>query len=376
MSFPENPPAELLDLLRLSLIRGLGPITQTALLNHFGSAGEVLRAGRDELLQVERVGSKLAAAILDGKNSTAAHEEWAACWDLGVGLISLSDPAYPSPLKEIPDPPQLLYVRGTLSPADRLALGIVGSRRCTLYGRQQAERFARELSAAGVTVISGLARGIDAAAHRGVLQQPSGRTLAVLGTGVGNIYPPEHAELADQVIARGALLSEACLRQAPVAGLFPQRNRIISGLSQGVLIVEASRKSGALHTARHALEQGREVFVIPGRLDSAASEGCHDLIRDGATLVRHSDDILESLGPLAHPARTAAGETILSPRELNLNEQEREILNLIPTEQCTIDEVLRSTDLDHARILATLTVLEMKRLIRRLPGGFLVRDAR
>lgn len=376
MTLPEHPPTELLDALRLSLIKGLGPITLTSLLNRFGSASDVLRAGREELLQVEHVGPKLAGALLEGKNSTAAHEEWNECRKLGVDLITLSDPEYPLPLKDIPDPPQLLYVRGSLEPADRLSLGIVGSRRCTLYGRQQAERLARELSSAGITIVSGLARGIDACAHRGVLQQSSGRTLAVLGTGVSRIYPPEHAELAEQVIERGALISEACLRQAPVPGLFPQRNRIISGLSQGILIVEASRNSGALHTARHALEQGREVFVVPGRLDSAASEGCHDLIRDGATLIRHSDDILDSLGPLAHPATTATGETVLTPRELNLNDREREILNLIPTEQCTIDELLRSTDVENSRVLATLTVLEMKRLIRRLPGGFLIRDAR
>jgi DNA processing protein len=376
MTLPENPPPEILDALRLSLIKGLGPITQTSLLNRFGSAGDVLRANREELLNVEHIGPKLANAILAEKNSTAAHEEWNECQKLGVDLITLSNPVYPPALKEIPDPPQLLYVRGSLELADRLSLAIVGSRRCTLYGRQQAERFARELSAAGITIVSGLARGIDGCAHRGVVQQSSGRTLAVLGTGVKNIYPPEHAELAGQVVERGAVISEACLHQAPVPGLFPQRNRIISGLSQGILIVEAARNSGALHTARHALEQGREVFVIPGRLDSAASEGCHDLIRDGATLIRHSDDVLDSLGPLAHPARTATGEIVLSPRELNLNDREREVLNLIPTEQCTIDELLRSTDLENSRVLATLTVLEMKRLIRRLPGGFLIRDAR
>jgi DNA processing protein len=204
--------------------------------------------------------------------------------------------------------------------------------------------------------------------------EANGRTIAVLGTGVGHIYPPEHGPLSEEVIAHGAVISEACLRQAPVPGLFPQRNRIISGLSQGVLIVEAARNSGALHTARHALEQGREVFVVPGRLDSAASEGCHDLIRDGAQLVRHVDDILETLGPLTQPTISAEGKTILTPRELNLNEQERELLDLIPLEPGTVDEVLRSSDIDDARVLSTLTVLEMKRLIRRLPGGYVVRD--
>lgn len=373
MSFAPNYDPELLDALRLSLTRGLGPIAQIRLRNRFRSAGEIFQASREELMSVEGIGPKLASAIGRQRNSDQAVEELNSCEQLGVDLLRLEDDNYPDGLREIPDPPQLLYVRGSLTDSDRLGIGIVGSRRCTLYGRQQAERFARDLSMAGITVISGLARGIDACAHRGAMEA-NGRTLAVLGTGVGHIYPPEHGPLAEEVIAHGALISEACLRQAPVPGLFPQRNRIISGLSQGVLIVEAARNSGALHTARHALEQGRDVFVIPGRLDSAASEGCHDLVRDGAQLVRHVDDILETLGPLTQPTISPEGKTVLTPRELNLNEQERELLDLIPLEPGTVDEVLRSSDIDDARVLSTLTVLEMKRLIRRLPGGYVVRD--
>ena len=373
MSFAPNHDPELLDALRLSLTRGLGPIAQTRLRNRLGSAGEVFRASREELLSVEGIGPKLASAIERQRNSDQAVEELNSCEQLGVDLLRLEDKNYPDGLREIPDPPQLLYVRGSLTDSDRLGIGIVGSRRCTLYGRQQAERFARDLSLAGITVISGLARGIDACAHRGAMEA-NGRTIAVLGTGVGHIYPAEHGPLSEEVIANGAIISEACLRQAPVPGLFPQRNRIISGLSQGVLIVEAARNSGALHTARHALEQGRNVFVVPGRLDSAASEGCHDLVRDGAQLVRHVDDILETLGPLTQPTISPEGKTVLTPRELNLNEQERELLDLIPLEPGTVDEVLRSSDIDDARVLATLTVLEMKRLIRRLPGGYVVRD--
>ncbi|MDC0262253.1 DNA-processing protein DprA, partial [Planctomycetaceae bacterium] len=336
MSFAPNHDPELLDALRLSLTRGLGPIAQTRLRNRLGSAGEVFRASREELLSVEGIGPKLASAIERQRNSDQAVEELNSCEQLGVDLLRLEDKNYPDGLREIPDPPQLLYVRGSLTDSDRLGIGIVGSRRCTLYGRQQAERFARDLSLAGITVISGLARGIDACAHRGAMEA-NGRTIAVLGTGVGHIYPPEHGPLSEEVIANGAIISEACLRQAPVPGLFPQRNRIISGLSQGVLIVEAARNSGALHTARHALEQGRNVFVVPGRLDSAASEGCHDLVRDGAQLVRHVDDILETLGPLTQPTISPEGKTVLTPRELNLNEQERELLDLIPLEPGTVD---------------------------------------
>jgi DNA processing protein len=346
---------------------------QTRLRNRFGSLSGIFQASREELLHVEGVGPKLAAELMKQRNSDAARDELAACRERDVSLILIDDARYPDSLREIHDPPQLLYVKGELAPSDRLAIGIVGSRRCTLYGRQQAERFARDLASTGITIVSGLARGIDACAHRGAIEA-QGRTLAVLGSGVEQIYPPEHETLAEEVTSQGAIVSESCLRQAPVPGLFPQRNRIISGLCQGVLIVEASRNSGALHTARHACEQGREVFVIPGRLDSVASEGCHDLIRDGAQLVRHVDDILEMLGPLTQPARAPDGQTVLTPRELNLNEQERSLLDLIPLEPGTVDEVLRAAELDDARVLSTLTVLEMKRLIRRLPGGFVVRD--
>lgn len=365
--------SDLLDALQLNLTRGLGPIAQTRLRNRFGSLHDIFRASRDELLQVEGIGPKLAAAILNQRGSEDARKELESCRERGVSLLLIDDPNYPDALREIPDPPQLLYLRGELQSRDRLGIGIVGSRRCTLYGRQQAERFARELASTGITIVSGLARGIDACAHRGAMEA-QGRTLAVLGTGVANIYPPEHETLAEEVIAHGALVSESCLHQAPIPGLFPQRNRIISGLCQGVLIVEASRNSGALHTARHANEQGREVFVIPGRLDSLASDGCHDLIRDGAQLVRHVDDILETLGPLTQPTQSVDGQTVLTPRELNLNDQERAVLDLIPLEPGTVDELLRVSELDDARVLATLTVLEMKRLIRRLPGGYLVRD--
>ena len=195
-----------------------------------------------------------------------------------------------------------------------------------------------------------------------------------MATGVREIYPPEHADLAMEIVDNGALVSEFPLDQKPRPGLFPQRNRIISGLSLGVIVVEATRNSGALHTARHALEQGREVFAVPGQLDSLASEGCHDLIRDGVTLVRNVDDILRELGPLASPTTSESHVTIHDPREMSLNPQEQEILSLIGTSPVSVDEVLRTTQLDMSRVLSTLTVLEMKHFIRRLPGNMLVRN--
>jgi len=363
---------DLLDTLRLNLVPGVGPRLQVALREAFGSAGKVLAAPGEQLLQVEGIGPKLSAAISAARTSDDAQQELDRCRAASVTLLRPDDNEYPSPLAQICDPPGVLYCRGELLPRDDLAIGIVGSRRCTLYGRQQAERFAAALARAGLTVISGLARGIDAAAHRGALAA-GGRTIAVCATGLANVYPPEHADLARKIVAAGAVISESPLDRGPTAGIFPQRNRIISGMSLGVIIVEATRKSGALHTARHAMEQDREVFALPGRIDSLASEGCHDLLRDGATLLRHPDDVLDELGPLASPVTRDEAETVHSPRELTLSDQEREVLNLVTTEPQQIDEILQAADIESSRVLSTLTVLEMKRHVRRLPGSQIVR---
>jgi len=359
--------------LRLNMVSGIGPRIGRLMCETFGSPADALVADFEILCQVPGIGPKLARAIRNAPDSSAASLEWERCRKWGVRLILPDADDYPAMLAEICDPPNVLYCRGTLLPRDGLAVAIVGSRRCTLYGRRQAERLAGILARAGVTIVSGLARGIDAAAHRGAIAA-GGRTIAVMATGLGTVYPPEHVELAEQVADQGALVSESPLGQLPVAGLFPQRNRIISGLSLGVVLIEASRRSGALHTARHAMEQGRDVFAVPGPIDSLASEGCHNLIRDGAILVRNADDILETLGPPVEPAHDEQGQTVHTPRELLLNEQERTVLNQVTTEPRHIDEVLRGTELESPRVLATLTVLEMKRLVQRLPGGYLIRS--
>jgi DNA processing protein len=372
MSDPTSDDQPLLDALRLNLLPGIGPRLQQALLDHFGSPAAVFAADFNDLRNVDGIGQKLARGICGHRDLAEAETELADCRARGVTLFLRNDEAYPQQLREIHDPPSILYCNGTIEPRDNLAIAIVGSRRCTLYGKQQAERIGSELARAGVTVVSGLARGIDAAAHRGAIAA-GGRTFAVTATGLAKIYPPEHAELAQEVSRAGAVLTESCLQQQPIAGLFPQRNRIISGLSLGVLIIEAARSSGALHTARHAMEQGRDVFALPGRVDSLASEGCHDLIRDGATLVRNVDDILESLGPLVKPTTDSDGAEVHSPRELTLNDQEREILRYVTVDQRHIEEILRASELEPSRVLSTLTVLEMKRMVRRLPGGYFVR---
>lgn len=371
----------LLDALRLSLVKGIGPRLQQVLLERFGSPRAVLAAAPDMLRGVPGIGPKVTAALFEARGSDDAEKVLARCRQRGLQLLARHVESYPAMLREIPDPPAILYCRGAIEPRDALAVAIVGSRRCTPYGRQLAEKLAGGLARAGMTIVSGLARGIDGFAHRGALQA-GGRTIAVLATGVDEIYPAEHENLADEVALHGAVLSESPLGQKPLAGLFPQRNRIISGLSLGVIVIEAPRKSGALHTARHALEQGREVFAVPGRIDNPASAGCHDLIRDGAKLITCVDDVLEELGPLTQPvavektsddnvnaADAPESATVHSPRELTLSDQERQVLNLIPKDPVHIDEILRRADLEHSRILSTLTVLEMKRMIRRYPGS-------
>jgi len=364
--------SDLLDLLRLNLVSGLGPRLYSLLLARFGSPAAILAASGSELLEVDGVGPKLSSAIVLAHNSDAAERELAACREQGVQLLVRGAATYPTMLAEICDAPGILYCRGDLLPADALSVAIVGSRQCTLYGRQQAQRFASTLARAGITIVSGLARGIDASAHRGALSG-GGRTIAVSATGLNSLYPPEHAELADEIARQGAIVSESPLGRGPSRGIFPQRNRIISGLSLGVVIIEASRKSGTFHTARHAMEQGREVLALPGRVDCLASQGCLDLIRDGVTLLRSPDDVLEALGPLMQPVKRVDGNIVHVPRELNLSDQERTILNLVTSDPLHVDQVLAGAGLETSRVLATLTILEMKRLVRRQPGGYLVR---
>lgn len=363
---------ELLDALRLNSVSGVGPRLQTLLRERLGSPSRILAASGAELLSVEGIGPKLSIAITQARSDASVAEELRRCRERDINLDILGQPEYPATLADICDPPQVLYRQGTYLPQDAFAVAIVGSRRATLYGRQVAEKLAASLARAGVTVVSGLARGVDACAHRGALGA-GGRTLAVLATGLANVYPPEHLHLFDEVAQNGCVVTEASLDRGALPGVFPQRNRIISGLCRGVVIVEAGRQSGALHTARHALEQGREVFAVPGRIDSPESAGCHDLIRDGVTLLRSVDDILEELGPLPMAVAHTADHTLLTPRELTLNEVERGLLDLIPTAPTLLDDVLSQTQLETSRVLATLTVLEMKRLVRRLPGGQVVR---
>ena len=362
----------LIDMLRLSLISGVGPHTRLALLERFGSPAAVLSAAPSQLCEVKGIGPKLLDKILKADHEVDVRAVIEVCREKGIDIITESHDGYPRGLREIHDPPGVLFVRGALKSQDVLAVGIVGTRHATQYGLRQAERLAGSLARAGLTIVSGLARGVDAAAHRGALAA-GGRTIAVLASGVANIYPPEHAQLADEIAASGALLSEAPPHAEPLSGTFPQRNRLISGLALGVIVIEAAERSGALITARHAMEQGRDVFAVPGNIDSRTSRGCHRLIRDGAKLVESADDVLEELGPLVEAASRDDGQEIHHPAELLLNELEQQVLSAIESNATPIDQIIAESGLPAHQVLATISVLEMRRLIRRLSGTTVMR---
>ncbi len=364
--------AELVDWMRLCLVDGVGPRIRTSLLERFGSPEAVFAAAPSDLRDVPRVGPKLLHNILQAKSESEVEEEIAFCRDNDVSIITLPDARYPRALRETPDPPGVLFIRGKILPQDALAVGIVGTRHATQYGLRQAERLGGSLARAGLTIVSGLARGIDGAAHRGALEA-GGRTIAVLASGVLNVFPPEHVGLADAIAEQGAVISESPPRMEPLAGMFPQRNRIISGLSLGVIVVEAAERSGALITARHAMEQGRDVFAVPGSVENRTAKGCHRLIRDGAKLVESADDVLEELGHLVEATSCEDGREIHHPAELLLNEIEQKTLDAIGNEATSVDQILSASGLPVPQVLATLSVLEMRRMIRRLSGTTVVR---
>jgi DNA processing protein len=370
---PETSVSPVRDWLRLALVPGVGPRLRQALLERFGSVSAIFTASHEALRGVAGIGPKLATALCAAATDDApVDEELALCREHDVRLITLADDVYPRLLRELPDPPGVLYARGSLEPRDGLAIAIVGSRHATQYGRQVAARLAGSLARAGLTIVSGLARGIDGEAHRAALEA-GGRTIAVLGSGVLNVYPPEHLQLAQQVASAGGVLSEQPARAAPLAGTFPQRNRLISGLTLGTIVVEASSRSGALITARHAGEQGREVFAVPGRIDSRMSHGCHRLLRDGAVLVESADDVLDALGPLVEAVPRDQGPPVHRPAELLLGEVEQRVLAAVGEEVTAVDQVVVASGLPTPQVLATLSTLEMRRLVRRLGGNRVAR---
>ncbi len=351
------------DALALRLIPGIGQHLYSALLTRFGTVQAIRDASPEQLCEVPYLGAKVAQQVKKSLASADVDEEIRLLNDYRVGLVRLGSSAYPTALAEVELPPEMLFVRGDFRPDDRKLIAIVGSRQCTSYGKRIAEKLAFDLAHAGWTIVSGLARGIDACAHQGALNA-GGRTIAVLAGGLKKIYPPEHAHLAEQVSAQGALVTESPMRMEPMRELFPARNRIISGMSRAVILVEAAEKSGALITARHAGEQGREVFAVPGPVDSPASAGVHELIRKGAKLVRHAGDVLEDIQGIA----PLFAEPMLRPPPSGMDALQQSIWGFLE-ERRNVDDLARFTSKGVAELSGVLMTMEFGRMIRRLPGN-------
>ncbi len=365
------------SLLTLNSIYELGSIRIKRLLEYFGSAEKVLCASGDKLRRVEGISGLLSQNIIKNKHKWEVKQELELAEKNGIEIITLQDKSYPQNLKTIYDPPIVLYVKGRILESDRSAVAIVGSRRASIYGLSCAEKFSLQLAELGITVVSGMARGIDSAGHRGALKA-KGRTIAVLGSGLLNIYPPENKELFEQIYkSGGAVISEFPLLTKPLAGNFPRRNRIISGLSLGVIVVEASRNSGALITADLGLEQGREVFAVPGKVDAVNSLGVNALIKQGAKLVTSIEDILSELKPnlkaLLKESQNYA-ETPKSSADLKLNSEESRVYSLIQDNARGVDELVAESRLAVSQVMSALMNLELRHFVKQLPGKLFVRN--
>jgi DNA processing protein len=358
----------------LNLIDQLGPVRVRALVAHLGSLPAIFEADEAALRGAEGIGRDLAAAIVAGRGAADPAAEEARARAVSARLVTPVDPDYPAALLKIHDPPLALYVAGDLTPRDRQCMAVVGSRRCTQYGRSVADRLGFQLAKAGFTVVSGLARGIDIAAHEGALKA-GGRTIAVLGGALDKLYPAEARPLADRIAKQGAVISEYTLGREPDRTTFPYRNRVISGLSMGVVVVEADRKSGAMITADQAGEQGRQVFAVPGRIDTPSSRGTHHLIRQGAKLVEDVRDILEEFEYLIPPsprggdgAAAEAGTEAAATPAFVFGDEERRIVEALAEGELDIDTLSRRAAVPVAKLGAMLIGLEMKRVVRMLPG--------
>ncbi len=350
-------------LLILNMSGDVGEVRIAKLLERFGSLERIFKAGEEELAVTENIGKILASKIKNFIDSADIDQELRLIKKHGVRIITFLDKEYPDNLRNTHSPPMLLYIKGEILPKDNLAIGMVGSRRASLYGMDTAEKLSFELCARGITVVSGLARGIDSSSHRGALKA-GGRTVAVLGSGIANIYPEEHSKMADEISLNGAVISEFPMTMIPDRRNFPARNRIISGLSLGVVVVEAAGKSGALITADFAAEQGREVFAVPGKINSYTSKGTNNLIKEGARLVESVEDIIEELN-LEVQNGFQPHKDKMAPE---LDKRESLVYNLLSDEPRNIDELAEKSRMDISGLSGILFEMEFKKLIRQLPG--------
>lgn len=352
----------------LNTVPDLGPVRIKLLVEHFGTAEKVLSASGKELEKINGIGKKISDNILNWKGFFDLEEECRQIEKNNISIITIKDSCYPKLLKEIYDPPAVLYVKGSIKEEDKNAVAIVGARNASYYGINTANRFARELSGRGFTVVSGMARGVDTAAHEGVIQA-KGRTIAVFGCGLDKVYPPENTELAGKIVSNGAVISEFPLGTPPLKQNFPKRNRIISGLCLGVIVVEAGKYSGSLITARLAGEQGREVFSVPGRIDAVTSQGTNILIKNGAKPVFNVDDILEEFGYSFVPEQKKEDERMVPA----LSGSEEKIFSFLTEEASTVDELVGACEIPVSEVWGGLVNLELKGLVKRLPGSKFIR---
>jgi len=353
--------------LALARVKGLGAVSFKKLTARFLDPTAAFSAAPTELEQVEGLHRDAIDGIVAFADWAEIDEEIERARDAGIAIVPFTNPNYPARLRTIADPPPFLYVKGNILTDDDKAVAIVGSRSASEYGRRVARDLARGLASLGFTVVSGMARGIDGSAHESALQA-GGRTIAVLGSGVERAYPAEHETLYRRIGENGAVLSELPIGTRPLAFNFPARNRLISGLSLGVVVVEATEKSGSLITATLAVEQGREVFAVPGEVGSSRSRGAHRLIRQGAKLVESVDDIIEEIAPQLLDRTGSA--TQRAPRVLpqNASDATRTIFALLQENTLQVDQVIERTGMSAAQVLETLLDLELQGLLRQLPG--------
>lgn len=372
----------------LNLLPRIGPLRVNQLLSLFGDPTAILKAKQSDLARVPGIGDRLASLIHNWKQNCSLDAELDLVKKGGVVLVTREDDEYPALLREIHDPPLCLYVRGDagLLGSMKMPIAIVGSRRTTHYGVRVAENLATAAAFAGWPVVSGLARGIDAVAHQATLNA-NGKTIAVLGSGLAHVYPQQNVDLGRRIAGSGgALVSEFPMLYRPDKRTFPMRNRVISGMTQGTVVVEAGLRSGSLITATQALEQNRQVFAVPGRVDSPQSRGCHALLKDGARLVETFDDILEEFShlPGLSPASAATNspaaeesETTENPHaDLQLSDSERKLISFLGADETSIDALISAMGVPTSTVLGAIVTLEMRHIIRQLPGRRIVLHSR
>ncbi len=355
----------------LNMLPTVGPVRLRKLLQVFETPERVLSAKRSEMRTVEGIGNEVADHISSWESIIDLSAELQRIKDFGATVLTQDLPLYPRALREIHAPPIVLYVWGEVQERDRHAIAVIGSRKTTHYGSECAKKLAYQIAYAGLTVISGLARGIDTAAHQGALAA-KGRTIAVIGSGLKKLYPPENQALAEKIVnGNGAILSEFSMEVEPDRQTFPMRNRIISGWSHGILVVEAGLNSGALITASQAVEQGRSVYAVPGHINAPSAMGSNRLIQEGAKLVMSANDILDDLQVLL-PETKPSPEAAVRPLP-PLTEEERRIYDAINESETPIDQIAAKCDLPSGTVSSTLLRLELKRLVKQLPGKYFVK---